>query len=144
MGYLLLQELLLLHYLAMKQELLQSIKKEWSRTKTSGFFLVEVLLATSLLVILLTAFASVFYYGIESSNITGNRDRANFLAEEGQEAVRSIKNRSFASLVDGTYGLRYASGTWVLASSSDSDALYTRKVTISTVDFYKKWYNHTL
>jgi Tfp pilus assembly protein PilV len=60
----------------MKLETLQSIKKEWSTTKRSGFLLVEVLLASSLFVLFVTAFAGTFYYGLQSSVLAGDRSQA--------------------------------------------------------------------
>ncbi len=106
------------------------IKKEWLTTKLQAFLLVEILLSVSLFVVLLSAFAGVFYYGIESSHVSGNRARAVMYAEEGQEALRSIKNASFTNLSAGTYGLTYASGTWSLIPGQDTKDGYTRVVTI--------------
>lgn len=119
----------------------QSIKKEWltiKRKSTQAFLLVEILLSVSLFVLLLSAFAGVFYYGIESSYVSGNRSRAVMYAEEGQEAIRSIKNANFSSLVAGTYGLQYASGTWSLVPGQDTLSGYTRTVTISDVGQNRK------
>jgi hypothetical protein len=107
-----------------------SIKKEWLTTRVRAFLLVEILLSTSLFVILLSAFAGVFYYGIESSYVSGNRSRAVMYAEEGQEALRSIKNANFSNLTAGTHGLQYASGTWSLVGSQDTLGGYARTVTI--------------
>ena len=81
----------------MKKELLQSTKKEWSTTRR-GFLLVEILLASSIFMLFMTAFSGAFYYGLQSSTIAGDRARAIMYAEEGQEAVRSIKNVNFANL----------------------------------------------
>lgn len=114
-----------------------SIKKEWSNTK-KGFLLVEILLATSLFVLFMTAFTGVFYYGLQSSFIAGDRARAVMFAEEGQEALRSIKNANFSNLVDGTYGLTYTNNTWSLSGSSDTSGIFTRSVTISTIDAHRK------
>lgn len=118
--------------------MLLSIKKEWSAIKTRGFLLVEVLLSTALFVLLLTAFSGVFYYGIESSHLSGNRSRAVMYAEEGQEALRSIKNANFNSLTAGTYGLSYASGTWSLIPGQDTMDGYTRTVSITNVGAHRK------
>ncbi|MEN9552240.1 MAG: hypothetical protein RI935_617 [Candidatus Parcubacteria bacterium] len=110
-----------------------SIKKEWLHTKSQrGFLLVEILLAVSMFTILLTAFATVFSYGIESSALSGGRTKALLLAEEGQEAIRSIKNSNFNSLTNGTYGLIYTSGAWQLNPTPITENGYTRSVTITT------------
>ncbi len=123
----------------MKQEMSQLIKKEWLTTKNSrGFLLVEILLSSSLFIIFLTAFTGVFYYGMESSLLAGNRSQAVMLAEEGQEAVRSMKNVNFANITDGTYGLVYSNNAWTLSGNQDVSGIFTRKVTISTIDANRK------
>jgi Tfp pilus assembly protein PilV len=112
------------------------MKKVWSTTR--GFLLVEIILTSSLFIIFLTAFAGVFYYGLQSSSSSGDRGRAVILMDEGQEAVRSIRNMNFANLTDGTYGLTYSNNAWSLASSSDVSGIFTRQVTISTIDANRK------
>lgn len=115
----------------------QSMKKEWSIIRR-GFLLVEVILASSLFVLFLTAFTGVYYYGLQSSTLGGDRGRASMYAEEGQEAIRSIKNNNFANLTDGTYGLLYSNNTWSLFSSQDVSGIFIRQVTISTIDANRK------
>ncbi len=121
----------------MKNALLQSMKKEWS-TIDRGFLLVEILLASSIFMLFMTAFSGAFYYGLQSSTLAGDRARAIMYAEEGQEAVRSIKNVNFANLTVGTYGLVYGSSSWSLVGSSDTSGIFTREVIISTVDANRK------
>ncbi len=60
------------------------------------------------------------------------------LAEEGQEAVRSMKNVNFANIPDGTYGLVYSGNAWSLSGSQDISGAYARSVTISTIDANRK------
>ncbi len=113
------------------------MKKEWLTT-SRGFLLVEILLASSIFMLFMTAFSGAFYYGIQSSTLAGDRARAITYAEEGQEAVRSIKNVNFANLTNGTYGLSYSSSTWNLTGSSDTSGIFTRQVTISSIDANRK------
>ncbi len=103
-----------------------------------GFLLVEVILASSLFVLFLTAFTGVYYYGLQSSTLGGDRGRASMYAEEGQEAIRSIKNNNFAALTNGTYGLLYSNNTWSLSASPDTSGIFTRQVTISPIDANRK------
>ncbi len=121
----------------MKRELLQSTKKEWSTIK-QGFLLVEVILTSALFFLFVTAFAGVFYYGIQSSSFAGDRSRAVMLAEEGQEAVRSIKNSNFSNLVDGTYGLAFSGNTWSFSGTEDVSGAFTRKVIITNAGTDRK------
>lgn len=113
------------------------MKKEWSTIK-QGFLLVEILLASSVFILFMTAFSGAFYYGIQSSTISGDRARAIMFAEEGQEAVRSIKNTNFANLTNGTHGLVYSSSTWLLSGTSSTSGIFTRQVIISTIDAKRK------
>lgn len=124
----------------MKLETSQLIKKEWLiiNTKKQGFLLVEVLLSSSIFVMLVTAFAGVFYYGFQSSTLAGNRSQAVMLAEEGQEAVRSIKNNNFSDLVDGTYGLVYSNNVWSFSGTQDVTGIYSRQIIISTIGANRK------
>jgi type II secretory pathway pseudopilin PulG len=121
----------------MKQELSHLTKKEWSTTK-QGFLLVEVLLASSVFILFLTAFAGVFYYGQEALVVAGNKSRAIMFAQEGQEAVRSMKNVNFANVSNGTYGLVYTNNAWSLSGTQDVSGVYTRQVVISQIDANRK------
>ena len=101
-------------------------------TNQRGFSVVEVLLASTIFALLITAVIGAVIYGRVSTATAGNRSRANLIAEEGLEAVRSIRDASYANLVDGTYGLSQAGNVWSLAGSSDTTGLYTRRITISS------------
>lgn len=105
-----------------------------------GFLLVEVILASSLFVIFLTAFSGVFFYGQQSSVSSGARAKASSFAEEGLEAVRSIKNVNFSNITNGVHGLTYSSSTWNFNGSQDVDpsGIYIRQVTVTTVDTHRK------
>ena len=103
-----------------------------------GFSLVEALLAISLLSLLVTAFVGAILYGQGATATTGARGRATLLAEEGLEAVRNIRDASFASLVDGTYGLATASGVWTFSGASDTTGGFTRQITVASVNVNAK------
>ncbi len=108
-------------------------------SKNSGFSLVEVLLASSLLVIIVLALGGTVMYGQESTRLSGERARATFLAEEALEAVRNIRDDDFANLVDGTHGLQIIGNQWEFSGTNDqTDSMFTRSVTISTIDQYRK------
>lgn len=105
---------------------------------TKGFSLVEVLLASFLFGFLVTVFVGAYIYGQDSTTLAGRRARATFLAQEALEAVRSIRDDNFSNLVDGTYGLAISGNQWIFSGSSDSTEIFTRQVTISTVDADRK------
>lgn len=108
------------------------------KLRQAGFSTVEVLLAATLFAFLATAVAGALIYGRQSTTNAGNRSRAIYLAEEGLEGARNIRDNAYTNLVDGTYGLTQSSGQWVLSGSSDTAGAYTRQVTISTVDTARK------
>ncbi len=106
---------------------------------SKGFSIIEVLLAVSILVLIVTAFMGAFIYGSESTALAGQRARATFLAEEGLEASRNIRDASFSNLADGTKGLAILGNQWIFSGSSDTtDDFYTRQITISTIDSNRK------
>lgn len=121
----------------MTQEQLQSTKRGCCNTK-NGFSLVEAMLAVSVFGLLVTVLSGVLIYGQRSSRSGSDRQKATFLAEEGLEAVRNIRDEDFANLVDGQYGLAVSSGHWVLSGTSDVVRNYTRVINISTVDENRK------
>ena len=121
----------------MKHALLQLMRKEGLNIR-QGFLLIEIILTSALFVLFVTAFSGVFYYGLQSSTLSGDRLRAVMIAEEGQEAVKSIKNNNFSNLVDGTYGLVYSSSSWNFAGAQDVSGIFTRRVTIANAGVSRK------
>lgn len=92
----------------------------------------EVLLAASVFILLVTAFVGAYLYGEESTALAGNRARAIFLAEEGLEAVRNIRDANFANINAGTYGLVNSGNQWIFSGSSDVNGIFTRQIIITT------------
>lgn len=103
-----------------------------------GFSLVEVLLASTLLGMFFTILVGFFFYGQESAVISGERNRAINLADEGLEAVRNIRDNQFTNLPDGTYGLGIVGNNWTLTASPTAIEGFTRAVRISTLDAQTK------
>lgn len=122
----------------MKLKILQSIIRAWLTTKHSGFSLVEIVLSLAILALLTTALFGNFIYSQESAAVAGARSRATFLAEEGLEAVRNIRDAGYANLVDGNYGLASSSNQWVFSGSQDITGNYTRQIQITTPSANRK------
>ncbi len=120
----------------MKHEQSLSMRKAWLAFK--GASLIEVMLATATLTLVLTALSGAYVYGQQSTALAGARARATLLAEEGLEAVRNMRDADFANVTNGTYGLSTSTGTWTLAGSNDVTDIFTRTVTIATVDSDRK------
>ena len=103
--------------------------------RQSGMSLVEVLLAIAIFAVVVTGVIGAIIYGQESTAVAGARERATKIAEEGIEAVRNIRDSGYSNLpVDGTYGLVISGGVWTLSGASDITDIFTRTVTLSTID----------
>ncbi len=111
------------------------------RTSELGFSLLEALLASSLLAIVLTAVTGIAVYGQQSSQVAGNQQRALELADEGLQATRSIRDGSggFAAVTMGPHGVSLtANSQWQYSGTSDVNGIYTRVVTVATIDANRK------
>jgi hypothetical protein len=95
------------------------------------------MLSVSLFALLVTALVGVWVYGEEASRVSGNRVRAAFLAEEGIEALRSMRDGSFASLTAGSHGLS-AGTTWSFSGSSDGTDIFNRTVAVDATSFQSR------
>lgn len=116
-----------------------SMQRAWSHTRSRGFSLVEVILASALFAILLTALVGGYLYGQESTVLAGNRVRATLLAEEGLEAARNIRDSQFTdNLTVGTFGLATTTNIWNLSGVSDTEDIFTRQVSIESIDTKRK------
>lgn len=99
-----------------------------------GFSLVELLLAVALFGLVVVSFMGAFAVAKESVFQAGNHTKAVFIAEEGLEAVRSIRDDDFSSLTPGTYGIATSSGSWEFSGSSDAVDIFTRQIDIGSID----------
>lgn len=110
--------------------------QRWSASPSAffsaGFSLVEVLLSVTILGLIVTALVGAFIFGRESTAISGQRARAIFLAEEGLEAARNIRDAGFGNLTTGTHGLAISGSQWNFSGSSDTTDIYTRQTTIAS------------
>ena len=99
--------------------------------KNHGFSLIEVIIAVAIFSIIaegtITGFIPVLISNRQSSEI----QTANGLAQEGIEAVRSIRNRDFNLLTAGPKGIGISSGLWNFSGSSDVTGNFTRQINIS-------------
>ncbi|MBI2444721.1 MAG: prepilin-type N-terminal cleavage/methylation domain-containing protein [Candidatus Magasanikbacteria bacterium] len=98
-----------------------------------GFSLVEVILAAALLALITSAWAGSFWFGYEATLLAAERTRAVALAEEGLEAVRNLRDQSFANLVPGTYGVTTTGNQWQLSGAADTIGMFTRSVALAAL-----------
>ncbi len=104
----------------------------WTTRNQPGFSVVEALLAVTIFGFLTVGLIGAVVYGRGSTADSGEQMRADYLADEGIEAARNIRNAGYTNLVDGTYGLVQNGNTWTLSGSSDTSGIYTRSITIAS------------
>lgn len=102
--------------------------------KLKAFTTAEVLLSISVFLIVVVGLAGAYSYSVQSASTATIMARANYIANEGLEATRNIRDANFFNLSNGTYGLSTAGGTWSFSGTSDIVDIFTRQTTISTID----------
>lgn len=102
--------------------------------KSGGSALLESILGIALLSLYaVMLIGTIEYVQIQSLKKT-MRAEALFHAEEGIEAVRSMRNQGFTELQTGPHGLTEAGGHWEFAGTGDSTGEFARVITISQTD----------
>ena len=99
-----------------------------------GYTLVEVIIALGVFVIVSVAVNLLIIQALDDSFASSRRAKGLFLAKEGMEVVRGIRNTDFDLLVNGTYGVSRNVGVWSFVPNQDEEDGYIRYVTISSVD----------
>lgn len=95
-----------------------------------GFGIIELIVAMAIFMLIAVGGVTVVLQGINVNRLGGEQGFANLYAQEGIEAVRSIKNRGWDNLSEGTYGLSRTGNEWNFSGASDTSDKYTRQVTI--------------
>lgn len=95
-----------------------------------GYSLIELLIAMSIFTIgVATVIFLVLDAGVTSTQ-GGERTQAILLAQEGLEAVRSIRDSDFESLGNGTHGLVLQNGKWIFQNTFDINGQFTRTLSV--------------
>lgn len=103
-----------------------------------GFGVLEILLSSSIFILLLVSVTGLLLYGRDSLSKDNLSSRASLLANEGMMAVESIRNKDFAELSDGVHGLTFSGGEWIFSGQYDETVGFKRVVTISTISEKEK------
>ncbi|MCA9375763.1 MAG: prepilin-type N-terminal cleavage/methylation domain-containing protein [Candidatus Doudnabacteria bacterium] len=114
------------------------------RTFSQGFSLIEVLLAVGLFALVVTALVGVLFVGQEGTQAAGDRVRASFLADEGLQAVRSMRDTDPTLVVEGVHGLSMESGVWAFVGTSDASGVFTRTVLVEDLTAGKQQVTSTV
>lgn len=114
--------------------------KRLALRNSKGFSLVEILVAISVFLVFVVATSGVTTSVSKNTRHITNSERATILAEEAIEASRNIRDSdvNFNNLPDGTYGLSTSGDEWNLSGSSDTQGIFTRSLTISTINGSQK------
>lgn len=103
--------------------LLPTSRDRNDKKMNSGQTLIEAVIAFTVLVIIITAIATLTISSISNSIYLRNQDNANKYAQEGMDFLTTKKKENFSSIVNGNYCLIYNSNRipqWPLTSGSGS------------------------
>lgn len=102
-----------------------------------GFFLVEVVVASSVIAVVLVLLLGAIQNTVEVSQRSLERTQAAYLLEEGAEAVKLIRSQAWSSisgLTNGTtYYLSWSGSAWILTTSLQKVDGFTRTIVFSSV-----------
>lgn len=96
-----------------------------------GMTVVEVVVAIGIFAVLSTVAYQVHIGSDRLIVKEGQKSKALWLAEEGIEASRSIRDVDYASLTNGTRGIAVSGNTWTFSGTEDSTDGYVRSITIA-------------
>jgi hypothetical protein len=97
----------------------------------SGFSVIELLFAGAITAMFSAGVVSVLLFGLATDRLAEETTIATRYAEEGMEAIHSLKAKSFDDLVDTeATGIDRVSGEWVLSGSDNTFQKYTRVIRV--------------
>lgn len=104
------------------------------RSQQQGFALLEVLLASSVAVLMIFGSLTTLleYQRLSAGNTQDIVSQK--LLKEGLQVIDSLGYNGLASYGPGTYGVNTSSAQWTLSPTPDMTGQYTRTITISTVN----------
>jgi len=110
-----------------------------NKNSSSGLTLVEVLVATSIILVFLSALLGVYGLYLKTAFSSGEVIKAAELAEESLEVMRFLRNSSWDTSIaplslDTDYYLAFGAGDWDVSTANIFvDNLFERKVRLSAV-----------
>ena len=107
-----------------------------------GQSLIELLIAMAIFVLVVSAITFLILDSYIAHRAGREHTLATFLAEEGLEAARSIRDEDWVDLTDGSHGITVSGDSWIFQGIEEdiSDQLNEgiRKVIVSSVDADRK------
>ena len=110
--------------------MIKNFKLKNKNCRGSGFSLIEVIVAVGLFAIIAGGGVTGIIGPLIANRSSGELFKATQLAQEGIEAVRSIRDQNFANIISGTKGIGVSSSLWSFVGTSDVTDKYTRVVNI--------------
>jgi hypothetical protein len=84
-----------------------------------GQSLLELIIAIGIFVAVVGGLSFFIFDNYISGRLSYEMTKANFLAEEGIEAVKSIRDNNFGYLTPGNHGLTVSEGHWILQGTEE-------------------------
>ncbi|MDD4830914.1 MAG: prepilin-type N-terminal cleavage/methylation domain-containing protein [Candidatus Pacebacteria bacterium] len=110
--------------------------------KEKGYSLIELMIAMGVLALSVSAITFLTLDSYISLRSGQEETRAVFLAQEGLEAARAIRDDNWDSISNGSHGLAFVSGKWQFFGEEEniSDKLSggTRKIEVEQIDEERK------
>ena len=107
-----------------------------------GQSLIELLIAMSVFVLAVSVITFLILDAYLADRAGRERMKATFLAREGIEATRSIRDNNWDSLTNGSYGLAISENNWIFQGSGEdiSNQLREglRKIIVEEIDSDRK------
>ena len=105
------------------------------KNKNRGVALIEILIGTSILTIVLSFISYTLLLFLDTSDLALEQTRALYLAEEGQEFLRYLRDEDWNTIADltegNTYYLAIATTTVAITNTPEViDGTYTRSVVV--------------
>ncbi len=101
--------------------------------KSPGFTIIEFIVAAGIFMIIAAASVVALMHSGMIDRKGSEQEKARRYAQEGIEAVRSIRNQDFGSLVAGTHGVSSTGGTWAFSGTQNVNAGMTRQIVVADV-----------
>lgn len=105
--------------------------------RQSGFFLVEVVVASAVIATVLILLLGSIQNSVEVSQRSLERTQVSFLLEEGVEGMKSIRDAGWStvsSLTEGTtYYLSWTGSAWSISQSATTIDRFTRTISVAPV-----------
>ena len=93
--------------------------KQKFKGSSNGQSLLELMVAIGIFVLAVSAIMTLVFNVFISDKLGGDRMIAVFLAEEGLEAARAIRDDNWDNLTVGSHGLAFSGGNWAFQGTED-------------------------